>query len=145
MLLVKTEVRISPIHGLGLFAAQVILKDMRVWKYDAGFDWRISKEQFDRLPVIARETLQHDSVFWNGGYCIFGDNSRFINHSESPNLIAIADPDCDVAARKIEIGEELTEDYRTFAEDDLAFRKLSPMSEVEELKEWARHQSHGAQ
>lgn len=114
MLLVKTELKLSPIHGFGVFAAEFITKGTRIWQYVNGVDYRISKEFVASLPKITRDTILHYSAFWGGGYVISADDSRFINHSFTPNLITYLEPDIDVALKDIKIGEELTEDYREF-------------------------------
>lgn len=45
-----------------------------------------------------------------------------INHTEKPTVIRISEDGPDIAARDIQVGEELTIDYRTFDAD--AERKL---------------------
>ncbi|MFZ3100192.1 MAG: SET domain-containing protein [Minisyncoccales bacterium] len=46
------------------------------------------------------------------------DDARFFNHSNTPNTFGTEDPGDEmaicVALRDIQIGEELTADYRTF-------------------------------
>lgn len=116
MLLIRTELKPSPIHGRGVFAAEFIPKGTRVWEYREGFDHRVSKAFVDSLPDPARSTLLHYSAFWGGGYVISADDARFLNHPETPNLQTFADPDVDVALRDIQVGEELLEDYREFDE-----------------------------
>lgn len=51
-----------------------------------------------------------------------GDDARFINHSETPNLLCYLD-DFVVAARDIEAGEELTENYREFHDGEEPYYK----------------------
>jgi SET domain-containing protein len=116
VLLVKTKLLRSGLHGLGIFSAQFIPKGTRVWEYREGFDFRVSEDFVEGLPEPARTTLRHYCAFWGGGYVISADDARFLNHSETPNLKAFAEPDMDVAIRDIEIGEELLEDYREFDE-----------------------------
>ena len=116
MLLVRTELKPSNVHGLGVFAKEFIPKGTRVWEYREGFDYRVSREFVGMLPEPARSTLRHYSAFWGGGYVISADDARFLNHSETPNLRTFAEPDIDVALRDIQVGEELFEDYREFDE-----------------------------
>jgi len=118
MLLVRTELKFSSTHGLGVFAAEFIPKGTRVWEYREGFDHRVSKDFVEALPEPARSTLCHYSAFWGGGYVISADNARFLNHSQTPNLQTFAQPDVDVSLRDIEVGEELLEDYREFDESE---------------------------
>jgi SET domain-containing protein len=118
MLLVRTTLEKSAVHGLGIFAAEFIPKGTRVWEYLEGFDHRVSVEFVDALPEPARSTLRHYSALWGGGYVVSADDARFLNHSDTPNLKTFADPDIDVAIRDIEIGEELLENYHEFDEAD---------------------------
>lgn len=114
MLIVKTFVAASSIHGLGLFAGQFIRKGTVVWEYREGIDFRLSLEFLATLPEVVQESIRRTYNFWNGGYGVSVDNSRFINHSRMPTLLCILEPDCSVAARDIDEGEELTEDYESF-------------------------------
>lgn len=116
MLLVRTILKPSGIHGHGVFAAQFIPKGTRVWEYREGFDHRVSSEFVEQLPEPAHSAIRHYSGFWGGGYVISADDARFLNHSETPNLRTFAEPDCDIAIRDIQVGEELLEDYREFDE-----------------------------
>jgi len=123
MLLVKTVLKASPIHGLGVFAAEHIIAGTVVWTFREGFDFRVSEESVAALPEIARDKLLHYSAKWGGGYVISADDARFLNHSTDANLRTMDDPDCDIAIRDIEIGEELLEDYREF-DDTFAGRPI---------------------
>lgn len=54
-------------------------------------------------------------------YILCADNARFFNHSDNPNTHVVEDPEdeetADVASKDIQIGEELTVDYREFDAD----------------------------
>lgn len=114
MFLVNTELRPSPIHGLGVFAAEFIPAGTIVWRFQPDFDFRVSEESVAALPELARQKLLHYSAKWGGGYVISADDARFMNHSEQANLKTLDEPDSDVAIRDIQVGEELLEDYREF-------------------------------
>lgn len=101
---------------MGVFAAEFIPKGTKVWEFRDSFDFRVSKESVESLPEPACSTLKHYCAFWGGGYVISADDARYLNHSDNPNLKTFAEPDCDVALRDIQIGEELLEDYREFDE-----------------------------
>lgn len=111
MLKVRTYVAVSPIHGLGLFAAEVIPRGTVVWQWD---------------PTVDRSTDQpphgHDADWaWHeadGCWYIPGDDARYLNHSATPNLVAArTHNDIDVAARDIVPHEEITTDYSLFDVD----------------------------
>lgn len=96
---IKTEVRPSLIHGLGLFALNPIPKGTVVWAFDEVVD-----------------TLQPSpggDFSWRTeeGYVIPGDDAKYINHSPEPNLETTPGLTPVVAARDIHAGEELTESY----------------------------------
>jgi len=117
MILVKTELKPSTVHGLGLFAAEFIPKGTVIWEFREGVDHRIPKELVDALPDPARSTVRHYSALWGGGYVVSADDARYFNHSDTPNLVTLASPDVDIATRDIHPGEELFEDYYEFDED----------------------------
>ena len=123
MFLVKTELRASEIHGFGVFAAEFIPAGTVVWVFQPEFDFRVSEESVATLPDLARQKLLHYSAKWGGGYVVSADYARFLNHSENANLKTTDEPDCDVAIRDIQIGEELLEDYREF-DDTFAGRPI---------------------
>lgn len=120
MLLVKTEVRPSPIHGLGLFAAEFIPDGTVTWRYLDGFDQRLPESILSILSGPAKEQFLKYSYVdpVTGLYELCADDARFFNHSENPNTAGVpSGEDVDIATRDINAGEELTCDYRTFDRD----------------------------
>lgn len=123
MLYIKTTLKPSPTHGIGLFADQKISKGALIWKFDTGIDIFLSREAYDDLSEVAKSFFDHYG-YWSpelNGYVVAADGHRFTNHSVSPNVGTIGahegDDGQDVALRDIEPGEELTVDYRVFGED----------------------------
>lgn len=117
MLRVATFVAPSPIAGVGLFAAQRILKGTRIWEFTEGVDWRLTREEFEAFPEPFRSRLRHYAyVDASGTFILCGDNAKFMNHLDRPNCTD-ADLRYTVALRTIEEGEELTCDYREFDHD----------------------------
>jgi len=120
MLLVKTEVKLSPIHGLGVFAAEFIPDGTVTWRYLDGFDQRLPESILNILSRPAKEQFLKYSYVdpTTGLYELCADDARFFNHSETPNTAGVpTGEDSDIATRDINIGEELTCDYRTFDRD----------------------------
>lgn len=123
MLLVKTKIGQSKIHGIGLFADQFIKKGTMIWKFQPGFDLKIDKDELSKLSEPAREQFLKYAYldFATHKYILCFDDSRFFNHSEDPNSLDVVSEDyecsIDVAGRDIEIGEELTCNYLDFDED----------------------------
>jgi len=129
MLLVKTELRSSGIHGLGVFAVDPIPKGELVWEFTPGLDHAFTLEVLTRLTPVQREQfLRHSYLDSNTKeYVYCADDGRFMNDSETPNTIEFyADANdrygANVAARNIAAGEELTCDYFSF--DEEAAKKL---------------------
>ena len=116
MLLVRTRLAPSTIHGLGVFAAEPIARGAEVWRFTAGFDLDLEPQALEALPEHAREWLRVygylDPRLRRFVLCC--DDARFINHSETPNLrpdFAREAHGVDLALRDIAPGEELTVDY----------------------------------
>jgi uncharacterized protein len=126
MLLVRTRLKNSAIHGLGLFADQFIEKDTPLWKFVPGFDIELTSEQLEQLSEAARtQTLRYS--YFNPKtrlHVLCSDDARFFNHSDDPNTTTIDSPEHPegivVATRDITAGEELTCDYREFDDFDPA-------------------------
>ena len=125
MLLIKTKLGQSNIHGMGLFADQFIPKGTPIWKLKKGFDLKYTDAQLNELSEPARNQFLHYCCSFTdetGHHCLMcADDYRFLNHSITPNIINIyvsgEEEGVDVAAKDIQIGEELTSDCREFDED----------------------------
>jgi SET domain-containing protein len=118
MLLVKTYLDRSEIHGIGLFAGERIPRGTVVWRRSPDIDILLSPEQVASLHPAARAQIEKytylDRVL--GSLVLCGDDARFFNHSDSPNCRDFPDAQggTTVAARDIDAGEELTSDYASF-------------------------------
>lgn len=116
MLLVRVRVDRSPIHGLGVFAAEFIPKGAEVWRFTPGFDLDLEPGVLEHQPPRVREQLLHYGYVDRrlNRYILCCDDARFINHSDDPNLRTDHGRDrygVDIAVRDIAAGEELTVDY----------------------------------
>jgi SET domain-containing protein len=112
MLLIDTTVGPSKIHGLGCFANEFIPEGKRIWVFDRRIDPIVYKAHLSKLPEAIQSFL-HDKGFvalrrWRKCIVLCGDNSRYMNHSDDPNVVK------NVACRDIEAGDELTCDYWSF-------------------------------
>ncbi len=132
MFLIKYEKAESPIHGTGLFAAELIPQGTTIWEWDADTGKEIQPSEFEKLSA---EEKEHIKFFGyrsknNGKYYYADDDSHFINHSENPNTTEKMEQGDGagalVAIKDIQIGEEITQDYRDFeSESDLQARGMS--------------------
>jgi SET domain-containing protein len=118
MLLVKTYLDRSSIHGIGLFAAERISKGTVIWRLSPDIDLLLDPAQVDRLAPPARAQIEKYTYLDRHlrRLVLCGDDARFFNHAEEPNCHDLPDEagGTTVAARDIEVGEELTSDYASF-------------------------------
>ncbi|HEY8563420.1 MAG TPA: SET domain-containing protein [Pyrinomonadaceae bacterium] len=132
MLLVKTKLDVSRIHGIGLFADQFISKDTVVWKFNRLIDLVFTAEQLDELAPDALAQIKKYSYrdVHSGLYVLCGDDARFFNHSTDPNCLDTYESHekegITFACRDIIAGEELTCDYALFDLDFDARLYASP-------------------
>lgn len=111
MLLVKTFIAPSPIHGIGLFAGEDIPAGTVWWRFLYKFDQVLSAENVASLPELARQFWQTYAFRNLQGYMVLcGDHGRFVNHSDTPN--SKEGPNgVSIAAVLIRNGEEITDNY----------------------------------
>lgn len=125
MLRVKTMLRPSSIHGMGLFAGQFIKKGTVTWSYDPEFDFGFTKKELDSLPKLSREFFLYYCYLDKklDKFILCSDNQRYINHTENKKRENIlSTPRKDVAVKNIKKGEELLCDYNKF--DDSYFKRM---------------------
>jgi SET domain-containing protein len=119
MMMVQTELRPSPIHGLGVFLLEPVRQGGLIWRFDARIDRVYSPDEIASLPAHVQDYLRVYSTFHEGAgvYVLCGDNGRFFNHSETPSTVSngISFGE-DHAVRDLAIGDELTSDYRTICD-----------------------------
>lgn len=141
MLMVKTYVGKSPIHGLGLFAAEPIEKDQEVSRFVPGFDSICEAALFATLPPSAQvflrcygfplamlaEQLGRPPSELLGGWALEVDNMRFCNHSDTPNLSSTGPVR---ALRDISENEELFQRYYDYNPD---YEFIDPITQEEAL------------
>ena len=123
MILVKTQIGLSEVHGIGLFAAQPISKGTVTWQYHPDFDAAYFESDLLKLSDAAREQFLRYAYYDKDlrQYILCSDDQRFINHeADSPNIIST--PRQDIAARNIFSGEELLCNYNCY--DDTYFIRV---------------------
>ena len=122
MFLIKTRVGSSPIHGVGVFAAEAVEVGQPVWRFHADFDRVISNTELATLPDAFRAFLHayaYNAVDLDGALVLSCDHAKFLNHSDDPNTEE--QPFVSVARKPIEIGDEITCDYGAFCVDWAGF------------------------
>ena len=119
MLIVRTELKPSGIHGIGVFLTEPVRAGQLVWRFDSRIDRVFSDAELAEFPHVVQDflrtysTLDAERKLW----VLCGDNGRHFNHSDNPNTLSlgIAFGD-DVAAIDLAAGTELTSDYRTICD-----------------------------
>jgi SET domain-containing protein len=114
MLLVKTYLDKSRIHGLGVFADEFIRKEAKVWCFVFGFDRFYNAKTFAKLPKPAKDYIKRYGYRWGREILFSADHDSYMNHSEEPNTYL--KNGFAIARRNIRKGEEITYDYREFGE-----------------------------
>ena len=136
MLLVKTYIAPSKIHGIGLFATEFIKKGTPTWQFTPGMDLEL-KENLMKLPQSSWESLLNHCYIdpqKPDTYILCFDNARFVNHSENPSIKngpLVNGVYSDIAARDIEEGEELTYNYK---EEDLDYYRKFNLNQKQNTK-----------
>ncbi len=122
MMLIRTRVAPSTIHGMGLFTVEPVPAGTPVWRFEPGFDHDFSPAQFAALPLLARE---HARWFCfvskvDGHVILSGDHACFINHSPDHNTGTPPNPEppvTTVTLRDLAAGEEITCNYWAYDAD----------------------------
>jgi SET domain-containing protein len=122
MLLVKSFLKFSEIHGVGCFTAEDIKAGQVVWKLDPILDVEIDANKISEFPASVQSFLfmyaYGQITEEKKTFILCGDHARHMNHSEKPNLIEAGDGNAlNIAFRDIKAGEELTCDYNSFDTD----------------------------
>jgi len=139
MLVVKTKILQSRVEGIGLFADQFISKGTITWKFKPKFDIYFDQSEVDTMSQMQKDQIIHFAYLSkkSGKYVYSIDNTRFTNHSTSPNIaedekLSAGDLEiCTIAARDIQSGEEMTVDYRAIdavdeSSDDEYLKMVAP-------------------
>src|SRR5262245_7375328 len=134
MLLVRTQLRPSGVHGLGCFAAERIPRGTVVWTLDESIDMLMPLAKLPSLsPPTERFYLTYGHVEMRDGekfVILCGDHAKHMNHSADQNEIKRDSERYEnIAARDIKMGKKLTCNYHVF--DPNAERKLSGALEPE--------------
>jgi SET domain-containing protein len=120
MMMVETELRSSPIHGIGVFLLQPVQMGDLIWRFDARIDRVYTEPEIVTLPEHMQRFLRTYSTWHEatGLWILCGDHGRHFNHSDTPttasNAISFGE---DRAATDLPAGTELTSDYRTICDN----------------------------
>ncbi len=130
MIHIKYRLDRSQIHGIGLFADQDVKKGDTIFTDEPLLDVNITEKQFTSL----NKSTQKEILYWgyfdkqNQKWHVDFDHIHFINHSFNPNMTQdmTRSDVLLVSSRDIRAGEELTQNYLEFEnEDDLIRRGIN--------------------
>lgn len=130
MLLIRTKIGKSKIHGIGLFADEDIPIGTTIWIYFPKLDIALKTQEVEKLPAVAQNYIYKHTWLSRklNKYILSFDDDRFANHSNNPNVgekIANEEDEPSVIAlREIRRGEEITFNYQDIDSDHK--RKLLP-------------------
>ncbi len=115
MLVIRTYLEKSDIHGFGIFARESVSKGSMVWQFHDKLDIKFTPEEFESLPPSVKEEIEwHMYEPEDGGPFYYeATMGKYMNHSREPNVDFSA-VGTGIACRDIAEGEELTCDYRHF-------------------------------
>ena len=131
MIHIQYALKTSDLHGIGLFADEHVTKGQLIYTASPLLDINITQEQFDNLSQNEKDEIRRWGFFdepsqkWHVDF----DVSKFINHAYRASVTQDSSHDEAylVAARDIEVGEELTQNYLEFeSEEDLRQRGITP-------------------
>jgi uncharacterized protein len=112
VLTVDHVVQPSPIHGLGVFTREAARKGQVLWRFNPLIDREIAFADLLNLPLHAiTQVLRHSEfVESRNTFILASDGDYYMNHADDPTLID--DGNVMYAAQNLEVGAELTCDYR---------------------------------
>lgn len=141
MLLVKTKIQPSKIHGLGLFADEFIPKGKEIWRFTPGFDQKFTREQILVFPELLQIYMY--KYGWRSKksklYIFSVDDGKYFNHSDNPNCLSeYRDNEEEVvtiAIQDIQIGEEILDNYNSFEFENSNDSVLDEIAEKYKLRD----------
>src|ERR1700712_3412485 len=92
MMMVETELRPSPIHGLGVFLLEPVKQGGLIWRFDGRIDRVYTPDEVATLPAHMQRFLETYCT-WHaqaGLFVLCGDHGRFFNHAEAPSTVSNA-------------------------------------------------------
>lgn len=114
---VKTYVDKSPIHGLGLFAAEDIPKGTIIWS----FEYPDINVDYNHYLTVVKPTMSEQTAWYFEQYCsikdnvltFYADDAKYGNHSFIPNTYTDSEGK-QIAKEDILKGQEITCNYNEF-------------------------------
>ena len=112
MFLIDTYLDKSKIQGVGVFAKENVKKGEKIKEVKIEFEIEFDKENLPRMPLALARMIDNYAYEREKGskIVVLGfDNEKYLNHSDDPSV-----NDDGIALKDINIGDEITIDYRDF-------------------------------
>ena len=112
MFLIDTYLDKSKIEGIGVFAKENVKKGEKIKEVRPEFEIEFDKENLPRMPLALARMVDNYAYEREKGskIVVLGiDNEKYLNHSDDPSV-----NDDGIALKDINIGDEITIDYRDF-------------------------------
>ena len=112
MFLIDTYLDKSKIEGIGVFAKENVKKGEKIKEVRPEFEIEFDKENLPRMPLALARMIDNYAYEREKGskIVVLGiDNEKYLNHSDDPSV-----NDDGIALKDINIGDEITIDYRDF-------------------------------
>jgi SET domain-containing protein len=115
MLLVRTYLDKSSIHGIGLFATEDIKAGTQIYYLDHNLVKKFPEMYVNTSDKVEKEFFNTYAWKKDNYYYLSLDNDRFMNHSEYPNTYETEY--ATFAKVDIMAGEEITCNYKDFCQN----------------------------
>ena len=112
MLLIDTYLDKSKIEGVGVFAKENAKKGEKIKEVRPEFEMEFDQNNLPRMPLALAnfiETHSYEKELGSNVLVMGIDNEKYINHSKDPNV-----DDDGIALKDINIGDEITANYKDF-------------------------------
>lgn len=121
MFVIKTELKPSTVHGIGVFTLEPIKKGQRV--VDLMHEHCFTEDDLLWMPSYMKAYIKTYSYREGNQYRLPFDNSRFLNDNRGTTdaNIGVHKGMGEIALRDIEVGEELISDYVQYEPNEAPF------------------------
>lgn len=137
MLTIKTKLVQLPVKGIGVTAAQDIKAGDVIYEHNDKFAEIFTPEDMQALPELQQEFVKKHATKYGDNYFLDTDDTRFLNHSETPNMEFIGpDHHKAIALADIKVGEEITVSYKSLDPRCMVEYPETPKEGIEKYIPW---------
>ena len=117
-LLIETYLKETPNKGIGLFTSIFLKKGTIIYRDDITIDKLIPDDIVEKYDEPFKSFVKSNASYIKklNLWYVYTDNSRFFNHDDIPNTSYNKETGESITLIDINIGEELTSNYREFCD-----------------------------